>query len=109
MRGKVLRSFVSNQPRVRASRGEIIELPEDVDWVRAGLVEELPDEEPPVIELDDSDLPDEVKKYTKNLRKMVENTSLKTPEKAVTRSTGKQPASKKPASRSKTSSRKTMK
>ena len=114
MRGKVLRSFVSNEPRVRASRGETIELPEDVDWVRAGLVEELPDEEPPVIDLDELNVPGMDKKYQNRIKKLVEDASLVTPEKAVSREKGKGESqkakgqgqavapTKKPTSRSKT-------
>jgi hypothetical protein len=110
MRAKVLRSFVSNQPRVRASIDEIIELPEDVDWVQAGLVEVLPDEPKPEIDLDELNDPEIPKKYQNRLKKLVEDAALHTPEKAVSRSTGSRPKakveSKKPVRQSKPSTRK---
>lgn len=89
MRAKVLRSFVSNQPRIRASVDDIIEMPEGVDWVRAGLVEILPDEPMPKIDLDELNVPGMDKKYLNKLKKLVEDASLKTPEKAVIREKGK--------------------
>ena len=106
MRAKVLRSFVSNQPRFRASAGEIIEMPEDVDWVKAGFVEILPDEPKPEIDLAELAAYGVDKKYQNKFKRLVEDASLKTPEKATIRSTGKQPT-KKPASKPR--SRKTVK
>ena len=80
---------MSNQPRMRASRGEIIELPEDVDWVRAGLVEVLPDEPKPEIDLEELQIPGMDKKYQNRIKKLVEDAALAAPEKAVTREKGK--------------------
>jgi hypothetical protein len=104
MRGKVIIGFASANPDFNGSEGDVIDIPDDVDWVRAGFVEVLPDEVRPVIVLDESELPDEVKKYTKNLKKMVEDTSMKTPEKAVTRQKGKG-ESRKPTTKAGTTSK----
>lgn len=80
---------MSNQPRMRASVDEIIELPEDVDWVKAGFVEVLPDEPKPEIDLDELKVPGLKKKYQNSLKKLVEDATLAAPEKAVTREKGK--------------------
>ena len=101
---------MSNQPRMRASRGEIIELPEDVDWVRAGLVEVLPDEPKPEIDLEELEIPGMDKKYQNRIKKLVEDASLAAPEKAVTREKGKlADGSLKKTNSSKTSSQKKAK
>lgn len=97
MRAKVLRSFVSNQPRMRASTGETIEVPDGVDWVKAGFVEPLPDEEMPEIDLEALKVEGMDKKYQNRLKKLVEDTTRKTPETAVTRAKGSQPKPKPPA------------
>jgi hypothetical protein len=46
---KVLKSFVAITPdgKVRASAGDIIDMPEGVDWLPAGFVELVETEEEP--------------------------------------------------------------
>jgi len=46
---KVLRSFVAIMPdgKVRASTGDIIDMPDDADWLPAGFVELVETEEKP--------------------------------------------------------------
>lgn len=97
MRGKVIRSFASAQPDFIGSEGDVIDIPDGCDWVRAGFVEILPEEPRPAIDLESLKVEGIEKKYQNRLKKLVEDTTRKTPETAVTREKGSQPKPKPPA------------
>lgn len=114
MRVRVLRSFVAVIPSPRESRertvrgvkGEVINMPPGVDWIKAGLVtpadgEKMPPAVPPLPigkfdfeEEEDDDGEDQEFKFKKVQN--IEEAIVKPPEKAVTRSKSRSKA--KPAS-----------
>jgi hypothetical protein len=63
---KVLRSFVAVTPdgKVRASAGDIIDMPDGVDWLPAGFVE-LVEEEAAVAQVEEKPSTKATKKSTK--------------------------------------------
>lgn len=92
MKVRIIKSFVCSKPVFRGIAGRVIELPPDVDWLQAGLVELMPGEKLPAVKkrkeefvIDDEDDGDEDLKLSFKKVKTIEEATITPPEKAISR------------------------